>query len=101
MHCILQRKWSKHKMDGLRPLAFCLQQLLLHLVLEVPHGPLGHSILKMGIYVSVADVLAVSFAMVNECVVCESAMVSTVLFDLNAMMGGKFFECNFCLKRLL
>ena len=55
-------------MDGLRPLAFCMNQLLLCLVLEVPDGPLGDSILKMGVHAAVADVLVVSHAMVNECI---------------------------------
>ena len=64
-----------------------MTQLLLCLVLEVPYGPLGNSILKMGVYVTVSDVLAVLLAMVNECIVGNAAVVGMELLDLNAMMG--------------
>ena len=60
-------------MNDLRPPAFCMKELLLHLVLEVPNCPLGDFILKMGFYAAVADVLVVSFAVMNEHAVSKLA----------------------------
>ena len=74
-----------------------MKQLLPCMVLEVPCGPLSNAILKMGIDIAVADVLIVGFTMVNECVVSKLAIVCMVLLDIDAMMGCKFFERDFCM----
>ena len=85
MHCILQCEWPQCKVDGLWPSTFCMKQLLPCLVMEVPYGPLGDAILEMGVDATVADVLPVNFTMVNENVVCKSAIVCMILLDFYAV----------------
>ena len=88
-------------MNGLWPPAFCVKQLLLHLILEVPDCPLGNSAFEVCIHAAVTDVLAVAFTILNECIFGKVAIVSMVLLYLNAMVGNKFFECNLGLDCLI
>ena len=37
--------------------------------------------------------------MVNEHIVSKAAIVGMMVLDLDAMVGGKLFEGNFCLDR--
>ena len=55
----------------------------------------GNFILEVCVHSTIADVLVIVFAMVNECIVCKA------IFGVNAMMSGKFFEVNLHLEHLV
>ena len=79
----MQRKCRQYEVDGLWPLNFCMKQLLLCLVLEVPYGPLGNAILGMGVHAAVAGEFMVGFTMENEHVVGKPAIVCMILLNLD------------------
>ena len=85
-------------MNGLGPFAFCIDQLLPCFTLEVPDCSLANSILEVCIYAKVADVLVIAFAMVDECIVSKTTIVSIVLLDLDVMDGSKLFKRDLCLN---
>ena len=78
-----------------------MKQLIPCLILEVPDCSLGNSILKVCIHPTVTDMLAVEIVMVNEHVVSKEVAVSVILFNLNAIAGGKVFEGDFCSNHLV
>ncbi len=73
-----------------------MQDLLSGALREVPDGMLGNSILEMRIDPAEGELLLVLLACLLECIVRKSTIVTMVVIDGYAVLGGESLECFLC-----
>ena len=72
-----------------------MEQLLSSAFSDVPDGSLRQAVLEVGIDPTIGESLLPRGAVVNEGVVGEAAIVGVIMFDVDEMVGGELFECEF------
>jgi len=72
-----------------------VEQLLAHALREIADGALGDAILKVGIHAAEGELLSRVVAGLLEGIVMEAPIVTVVVEDLHAMLGGKCLEGAF------
>ena len=84
--------WPKGNADRLRPVLVCVK-LLPGALRHVSDGSLHYSILKVGIDPTEGGLLIDLLARHLEVVVGKLSIVTVVMLDPDAVLGGESFEC--------
>ena len=74
-----------------------MQQLLPALLFDRSNGSFSNTILEVGVDSTVGKSLFLSCAVVDECIVGETAIVCMIVIDADVVIGGELLECMFCL----
>jgi hypothetical protein len=69
-----------------------MQQLVARALQEIADGALGDAVLEVSIYASEGELLARIVACLLECIVEESTIVTVIMLNFYAVLGGKGLE---------
>ncbi len=72
-----------------------MEQLLSSILRDSSDGSFSQSVLEMGIDPTVGESLLPCGTVVDEGIVGEAAVVGVVVFNIDKMVGGELFECEF------
>ncbi len=89
---VVQSVRPKGCADGLGPPLPCVQKLLASALREVACGLLANAILEVRTYPAKGERLALGLACLTEEAVRKLTVVTVVVGDTDAMLGGKLFK---------
>ena len=72
-----------------------MEQLLSSAFSDVSDGSFCQSVLEVGIDPAIGELLLPLGTVVDEGVVGEAAIVGVIMLDVDKMVGGELFECEF------
>ena len=78
-----------------------MEQLLPSAFSYVSDGSLCQSVLEVGIDPAIGESLLPFGAVVDEGIVGEAAIVGVVVFNVDVLVGGELFECEFGLDSFI